>query len=133
MIVVVGPAPRPVQQEAWRFALIGGLNTVVGVALIILLYRNFGLGLVMSNAAGYGVGLVLSFVLNGAWTFGTTRYSTTMVIKYLALIGLGFVTSMLIIYGLMKFGVAYWLAQLGGVVTYSGIVFLGMKYAVFSR
>lgn len=79
------------------------------------------------------MGLVLSFALNGFWTFDASTYKLTMVIKYLLLVGAAFIINMLVIMSLMSLGLPYWIAQIVGVITYSSIVFLGMKYAVFTK
>ncbi len=57
----------------WRFSVVGVVNTAVGLAVIYgALFA--GLGDFSSNALGYGVGLVVSFVLHRGWTFsGRTR------------------------------------------------------------
>lgn len=116
-----------------RFAIIGVLNTCFGLAVILFFYRVLGSSLIVSNAAGYGMGLVLSFALNGFWTFDASTYKLTMVIKYLLLVGAAFIINMLVIMSLMSLGLPYWIAQIVGVITYSSIVFLGMKYAVFTK
>jgi putative flippase GtrA len=119
-------------REVSRFAIIGALNTFVGVAVIFLFYKALGFGLVTSNAAGYGVGLVLSFALNGSWTFGSSTYNLHTVIKYFVLVCAAFTINILIIQLFTSFGLAYWAAQLVGVFVYSLLVFLGMKYVIFT-
>lgn len=116
-----------------RFAIVGALNTVFGVALIFLLYIGLELSLVVSNAVGYGLGLIVSFVLNGSWTFGASSYRPSTVIKYAVLVCFAFMVNIFLIQLLMSFSVAYWIAQMVGVVSYSALVFLGMKYAIFTK
>ena len=116
-----------------RFAIVGALNTIVGIAVIFVLYKGFDFGLVASNAAGYGVGIILSFVLNGSWTFGAASYCLAVIAKYAALVCFAFLMNILLIQLLMSLSLAYWIAQMSGVVTYSALVFLGMKYAIFTK
>lgn len=116
-----------------RFAMVGVLNTIVGVAVIFILYSGFGYGLMVSNAVGYGIGLVLSYVLNGSWTFGSSSYQLTDIGRYAVLVCVAFVVSFLLIERLMSLGLPYWIAQVSGVVAYSVLVFLGMKYAIFTK
>ncbi len=123
----------PVMRQVSRFALVGVLNTVVGVALIFVLYRSFGFGLVLANALGYGFGLMVSFLLNGSWTFGQSAYSTRTIAIYIAIVCAAFAINILTIQLLMAINLAYWIAQLCGVTAYSALVFLGMKYAVFTK
>ena len=113
--------------------MVGALNTIVGVAVIFILYKGFDFSLIMSNAVGYGVGLIVSFVLNGSWTFGVSSYRPLTVAKYAALVCFAFIMNIFLIQLLMSFNIAYWIAQMVGVATYSALVFLGMKYAIFTK
>lgn len=115
-----------------RFAVIGMLNTSAGVAIIFFCYKVVGLSLIASNAAGYGVGVVLSFVLNRSWTFGVSSNNFKTVINYLVLVGAAFVLNMLVIKHLISLDLPYWGSQIAGVVTYSTVVFLGMKHVIFT-
>jgi putative flippase GtrA len=84
----------------WRFSIVGGINTAIGLAVLYgALFA--GLGDFTSNALGYGVGLIVSFVLHRGWTFaGRTRtlsrdavgFGLAWIIAYLAnlaVIGVG--------------------------------------------
>lgn len=126
-------AQNPVVKQAPRFALVGILNTLLGVSLIFLCHEVLGVGLVWSNVVGYGAGLVLSFLLNGSWTFGAASYTLPMVLRYMALVAIGFALNIAAIKALLWQEAPYWLAQFSGIFTYSAVVFLGMKYAVFTR
>lgn len=73
-----------------RFGAVGVLNTGVGYA-VILAGLLLGLGDIASNAAGFGTGLVLGFLLNRQWTFNTAdgyrsgtlqRYAMTFLVAY---------------------------------------------------
>ena len=121
----------PLKRQLGRFASVGVLNTLVGVSLIFLCYEVFGLGLTLSNAIGYGAGLALSFALNGTWTFGAKTFDAGALAKFLALVLVAFVVNLAVIQTLLALGAPYPLAQITGVITYSALVFLGMKYAIF--
>lgn len=54
-----------------RFALVGVINTAIGFACI-LLGLKLGLGDYIANAAGYALGLGVSYILNRRWTFKVT-------------------------------------------------------------
>lgn len=122
-----------ITRQLSRFATVGVLNTAVGVAVIFACYQILGLGLVLSNAIGYGVGLTISFVLNGAWTFGSSQYSATAVVRFLSVVSVAFAANLAAINLLMAIAIPYPIAQLIGVCTYSALVFLGMKYAIFKE
>jgi putative flippase GtrA len=124
---------QAIGRQVSRFAMVGALNTIAGVAVIFILYKGFDFSLIMSNAVGYGVGLIVSFVLNGSWTFGVSSYRPLTVAKYAALVCFAFIMNIFLIQLLMSFNIAYWIAQMVGVATYSALVFLGMKYAIFTK
>jgi putative flippase GtrA len=52
-----------------KFAFVGGVNTLVDYAAWALLFYVFQAPLAMSQAVGYGAGVVNSSVLNIKWTF----------------------------------------------------------------
>lgn len=58
-----------------RFASAGLANTAVGTS-VIMTGLHFGLGDYAANAAGYGVGMVLSYILQRKWVFATKRRAT---------------------------------------------------------
>ena len=120
--------------RVWRFSVVGVVNTVIGLAVIYgALFA--GLGDFAANALGYGVGLVLSFVLHRGWTFaGRTRtlsrdavgFGLAWVIAYLAnlaVIGAGrsqglFENPFVQLVGVMVFAAAFYLLT-------SRLVFVG--------
>ena len=55
--------------EPLRFALTGVVNTCVGLMFIFAAKYFLEFGDIAANALGYGVGLIVSFVLNALWTF----------------------------------------------------------------
>ena len=132
-MAVADRLPIPVSRELVRFVVVGLLNTAIGLAVIVSLYTVAGLGLAASNAAGYAVGLVVSFILNGKWTFTASQLGLRQVIGFAVVFAMSFGISLGLVHAMMSLGVAYPLAQLCGVGLYSGVMFVGMKYAVFAR
>src|SRR4051794_28739654 len=59
-------------RQPLRFAMVGLLNTAIGLFTIYLATFGLGLGPVLANALGYGIGLVTSFALNRRWTFAAS-------------------------------------------------------------
>lgn len=116
----------------WRFSIVGMINTAIGLAVLYTALFA-GLGDFASNALGYGVGLVASFMLHRGWTFaGRTRtlsrdavgFGLAWVIAYLAnlaLIGagrsLGFIENPFV--------------QFGGVLIFAGTFYLLTSRLVF--
>lgn len=120
-------------RSAFRFGLVGIVNTVAGI-LVIGAFIRAGLGDFTANALGYCVCIGLSFALNRSFTFGVRgtvrgqevrRYLTVFALAYganlatLALMrGAGFAGSMA--------------AQIAAMMAYSASFFLLSRYFVFA-
>jgi putative flippase GtrA len=119
-------------RQPLAFATVGVLNTIVGY-LIILLGLSLGFGDYGANAAGYLIGLSISYALNRRWTFAATapaslgefgRFGLTALAAYtvnLSVIrtahALGFIDNPI--------------AQAAALTAYSIVFFLLSRYLVF--
>lgn len=56
---------------AFRFAVMGAVNTLIGLTFIVL-FLVLGFNDYVANALGYGLGLGVSYRLNRRWTFKAT-------------------------------------------------------------
>lgn len=115
-----------------KFLSVGALNTLVGLLVIYAAKWLFQLGDILANASGYGVGLLLSFVLNSRWTFAyqgawmpaLARFLLITLVAY----GMNLSTVLLAIH---LIGVNNYLAHALGILPYTLTVFLGSKYIAF--
>ena len=77
-------------KQLFRFALVGGTNTLIDVLMLnVLLWQfptNNVLVLVAYNSVAYSSGAVTSFFLNKYWTFGHKQHSTWREVGRFALI-----------------------------------------------
>ena len=77
-------------RQVFRFALVGGTNTLIDVVMLnVLLWQfptNNVLVLVIYNSVAYSSGAVTSFFLNKYWTFGHKRRTTLREVRRFALI-----------------------------------------------
>lgn len=64
---------RLVSRQFVRFALVGVLNTAVDYAVFAALFRVGDVHYALCQVAGYGAGVVNSFVWNRRWTFDLPR------------------------------------------------------------
>lgn len=69
------------RSQAIRFCVVGIINTTV-TAVVILSLTTYGVGLYLSNATGYVVGVLLSFILNTYFTF-SSRPSLSRLFKFI--------------------------------------------------
>ena len=82
----------------WKFIGVGLINTLVGSAVMFLLYNVAHCGYWFSSAANYVVGSVVSYVLNKKFTFQSTQKSTKTVLRFIISISVCY----LLAYGVAK-------------------------------
>src|SRR5262245_31004693 len=78
---------RSLRFQASRYALVGLLNTLVGLLVIIACQAVLGLSPYVANACGYAVGILVGFVANRNWTFrhsGPVGISATLYVAMFA-------------------------------------------------
>ena len=61
--------------EAIKYGMVGVVNTLLTLVIIWLMRSILGAPLVLSNATGYTLGFINSFVLNRSWTFKKNKDS----------------------------------------------------------
>src|SRR5262245_52937717 len=61
----------------FRFGLVGAANTLIGLGIIAFLDLGLHLRPAIANAAGYAVGICLSFVLSREFVFRSQRTART--------------------------------------------------------
>ncbi|MEL6609126.1 MAG: GtrA family protein [Pseudomonadota bacterium] len=136
LTVPEGPAAsakrRTLLGQLVRYGLTGVLNTAVGYGIVVTCVYAWGFSIFAANVAGYAVGWTLAFYLNRSWTFNHSGDAARSAVAFVVLAGSAFLANVLITYGLVGGGVSYPVAQLVGAVTYSGLVFVGLRTVVFS-
>lgn len=119
-------------RELPRFLSVGVVNTLVGLLVIYLAKWFYNVGDVASNAVGYSVGLLVSFVLNSRWTFAYRGPLSPALAKFLlvALVayGMNLLTVMVTIHYI---GLNDYIAQALGIPPYTLTSYLASKYLVF--
>jgi putative flippase GtrA len=118
----------------FRFVVVGFINTFAGLSIIYVLIWLFPIGDVAANLIGYGVGIIVSFFLNGRWTFAfhgsmaraAPRFVAVLVLAYLA--NLATVTIATNVLSLNRF-----VAQAMGVLPYALVSYFGSKHFVFTK
>lgn len=119
--------------QSLRFALVGVVNTLVGLAVIFGLMFFFGIGPGVANALGYAIGLLISFVLNRLWTFKSRRSIKDVLPKYLAVAVLSFFLNLSIVLGASSgLGVNPYVSQVMGIASYTIFMFCGCRWFVFA-
>ena len=124
----------------FRFAVVGAINTVIGMGIMFGLYNIAGCSYWVSSAANYILTSILSYFLNKYFTFKNKGRSLLQAIEFAANIAICY----LIAYGAAKPLTALVLsgvdeklreniAMLVGWVMCSALNYLGQRLIVFKR
>ena len=145
--------------QAVKYGIVGVLNTLLCVITIwIMMYWVFqskkdenvsGVVSVVSNIAGYTVGLINSFIFNRKWTFKSENRWGKEFIKFLGVFLICFIPQLILVYLLNKyttgpdfhiaigthlFTITYsFTCQLIGNVFYTALNFLLNKFYTFRQ
>lgn len=115
-----------------RFALVGVINTIVGLGIILAL-TEFGVAKVPANMAGYACGLCVSYVLNSRYTF-RAEMSLRRAMHFLGVFGVCYTLNLGVLLLLADgYGLDVRLAQTGAVISYTISFFILSRIFVFRR
>lgn len=122
-------------RDAFRYGLVGVVNTLVGFSIIIGLEQGFGVNPYLANAGGYAVGVMVSFVLKRRYVFGKGRSVREAGPRYLASVLFSFALNqgvLFLAHAVLPEGpLAEITAQLSGMCVYTVVLFLLSRYWVF--
>ncbi len=126
------PSGAAERLQAFRFVVVGLLNTGFGYA-VILAGLFAGLGDMMANALGYISGLIMSFALNSRWTFRASA-SPAAFARYFAVFLVCFGVNLGIVLAARQLGfVDNPLVHLSGISAYAILFYLGAARFVFGQ
>lgn len=114
------------------FLLVGAINTLLGLLIIFAAKFLFGAGDIVANGLGYGIGLCVSFFLNGRFTFSSVgefapafrRFVLAAAISY-------FLNLAVVMLAIDQFYLDGYLAQAIGVPVYTISFYFLAKHFVF--
>lgn len=121
-----------------KFMVVGVVNTVVGTAVMFVMYNVFHQSYWISSASNYVVGSILSYFLNKFFTFESKKKSLSQVLKFVLNISLCY----LVAYGIAKPAVTWMLqgqqgalrdnlAMVVGMVLFTLLNYIGQRAYVF--
>jgi putative flippase GtrA len=123
-----------VRVEALRFAAVGVVNTLIGLAAIYAGLAWLGMGDAAANFFGYCIGWLTSFVLNRAFTFRHRGNIGSSLLRFILVSALAYAANLCVLLFVHRsLDVDVYVAQLFGVGTYTLIAFLGSYYYAFAR
>ena len=126
-------------KQFFRFLIVGGINTLMGSAIMFTLYNVMRLNYWFSSACNYAITSILSFFLNKYFTFAVKEWSLFMVAAFVVNI----VCCYGIAYGITKPVMQYALqsqsikmqengALFAGMCLFAGLNYLGQRFIVFN-
>ncbi len=119
--------------EPLKFVAVGLANTAVGLSIIYLL-KWFGSGDVAANAAGYALGLMVSFVLNRRWTFAHSGAAVPAALRFLLVFAVSYLANLFTVLWLIDvLHVNGYVAQVMGVPPYTILFYFGSRHFAFPR
>lgn len=115
-----------------RFILTGMLNTAVGLGTIFALKWFLGMGDTAANLAGYGVGLVVSYVVNSRWTFRYRESLLPVLPQYAVVVVVAYLANLACVhFCIRQLHLDSYLAQTLGIIPYAGLTYLLLRGLVF--
>ena len=117
-------------KEFLRYNLVGIVNTVIGFGIIILL-MSVGVDALKSNTIGYGIGAVLSYLLNSKYTFNDREHKSRKIVMFFLVLAVAYGLNYIVLQRLLPLTNPY-LAQVLSAIVYTASAFLLMKFFVFS-
>lgn len=121
----------PERRTLWRFASVGVINTLAGLAFIYLA-RARGFSEISANVIGYAAGLLLSFTLNRRWTFVHRGPWLSRAVRFAVVVVAAWAANLAVLILLLKGGVNAVLAQAAAVAPYAALSYLGCRWWVFA-
>jgi putative flippase GtrA len=89
--------PVAVDKRLLRFAIVGGSNTLVAVAIYWLLIE-VGVPYLTAAALGYAAGIANGYTWNRLWTFETGRFHLPELSRFVLVQGAGLVVNLFLLY-----------------------------------
>jgi putative flippase GtrA len=125
----------PFLGRAVRYGLVGVLNTLVSLAVIAALDVGLHVRPDLANAAGYAVGVAISFTLARGFVFRDKNRVAETAPRYILVIATAFLLNQVVLYLALRVlgagAVRHMIAQLSGMATYTVFSFLACNIWVF--
>ncbi|MBG0565204.1 GtrA family protein [Actinoplanes aureus] len=121
-------ARRLWEHSAVRFLLVGGLSYAFDVGVLVLLHGVLGMPLALATSVSFMSALLVNFGLNRVFAFQSTSLVGTALLRYLVLVLVNYVTTLLLVTGLTALGLSYVVSK-----TVATILNAVMNYEAYRR
>lgn len=115
--------------RVWRFGVVGGVSTLVHVAVGMGLHHGMGASPLWANGVAFTVAVGVSFLGQTRLTFPEATADGRAFLRFLAVALLGFGLNQLIVWiATGPFGGPYWVGLAIVVTTVPFVTFLSLRY-----
>lgn len=115
-----------------RFVVVGVLNTLLGYCVIFAAMYLAGMTPEASNMAGYGIGLVVSYVLNRNYTFKSKQRHRREIIRFFWVFLVAYASNFIVLLILIhQLNLHEGMSQVLAGIVYVVFSYLMNKYYVF--
>ncbi|MFZ5608413.1 MAG: GtrA family protein [Pseudomonadota bacterium] len=122
------------KSDFYKFTLVGVANTAVGFFIIFFSMNILDLNPFLSNALGYGFGLIISYILNRIYTFNSNDRYFTSFMKFMLSFIIAYSLNIVTLY--IFINVIYIednISQLFSIFTYTIAFYILSKHFVFQN
>jgi putative flippase GtrA len=114
-----------------RFLIIGALSFILDAGTLFLTHGLLHIWLPLATTLAYAVAFTVNFSLNRLWTFGSTAALTGQATRYLVLIGVNYLITLLMVNGLAAIGISYLLAKVMSTAVIAVVNYIAYRNWVF--
>jgi putative flippase GtrA len=115
-----------------RFLVVGGLSLAVDAGLLYLLHGRLGMWLPAATAVSFLAGFVVNFTLNRQWAFSSTGSLGRHFTRYVALVAVNLLVTVVLVQALTALGVPYLVAKVVTTAAVSIVNYVVSKKWIFS-
>ncbi len=128
----LGLRERLLLVQGSKFLVVGIMNAVIGIGVIYATQNLLDMNYQLSNALGYGCGIVNSFIWNRRWTFRSKKDPKPEILLFFLVFGVSYGINFVATTGAVEvLGINKNVAQLVGIFFYTTSNFFGNKYVTF--
>ena len=123
---------HPELKKIFTFAVVGILNTAIGLSSIYF-FRTITENEVLANISGYSLGFVISYCLNGKFTFSSKIKSLKTFLRFLFAFLLAWSTNITIVLFFISQKYSPELSHIVGIPVFTIVFYLLSRYYVFTN
>lgn len=115
-----------------RFLIVGIANTLIGLSIIFIAMYYLHLDIVLANALGYLIGILVGFALNKTWTFNNNDHIVSSLFRYILVFVVAYLANIsTVLFANLNFNISPYISQTLGIIPYTIIGFIGSRYFAF--